>query len=135
LSERNAWAASPGYRWTLPYQNLQIFRGTIAISAYCRKQPFADARHDAGRAREVRSAGCSALWFDLSGEGLRDYLPIPHNKCVGTKFIRIGRCVGGPQNIAVIALSRSVLHRERGTRLCKLRNEGLKERLDRGRTS
>src|SRR5215813_14053488 len=86
----------------------------------------------AGRAYEVRSAGCSALRFDLSSKGLRYYLPIPHHKCVGSEFIRIVRCIGRPENIAVIALNRSVLHSERGARLCKLRNEGLKERLDRG---
>src|SRR5262249_752591 len=71
----------------------------------------------AGRAYEVRSAGCSALRFDLSSKGLRYYLPIPHHKCVGSEFIRIVRCIGRPENIAVIALNRSVLHSERGARL------------------
>jgi hypothetical protein len=81
---------------------------------------------------EVYSTGCSALPFDLGSEGLRYYLPVPHNKCVGSEFVRIVRCFGRPENIAVIALNRSVLHRERGARLCKLGNEGLKEGLDRG---
>ena len=81
---------------------------------------------------EVHLSGCSALPFDLGGEGLRYDLPVPHKKCVGSEFVGIVRCFGRPENIAVIALNRSVLHRERGARLCKLRNEGLKEGLDRG---
>ena len=86
----------------------------------------------AGRACEVRSADRSALRFDPSSERLRHYLPIPYNKCVGSEFIRIVRCFGRPENISVIALDRSMLYRERGARLCKLRNEGLKEGPDRG---
>src|SRR5262245_21726611 len=96
----------------------------------CPLEPIADMI--VGRACEVRSAGCSALRFYLSSEGLRYYLAIPYNKCVGSEFIRIVRRVGHPENIAVIALNRSVLHGERGARLCKLRNEGLKEGLDCG---
>jgi hypothetical protein len=81
---------------------------------------------------EIRSTRRSALPSDLGSEGLRYYLLVPHNKCVGSEFVRIVRCFGRPNNIAVIALNRSVLHRERGSRLCKFGEEGLKERLDRG---
>ena len=85
-----------------------------------------------GLLAEVHSIDCSALPFDFGSEGLRYYLPVPHNKCVGSEFVRIFPCLGRPENIAVIALNRLVMHRERGARLCKLRNEVLKERLDLG---
>jgi hypothetical protein len=80
----------------------------------------------------LNSIDCSALPFDFGSEGLRYYLPVPHNKCVGSEFVRIFPCLGRPENIAVIALNRPVMHRERGARPCKLRNEVLKERLDLG---
>jgi hypothetical protein len=81
--------------------------------------------------REVSWTGCSALRFNLSSEGLGYYLPVPHNKCVGSEFVRIVCCFCGPENIGVITLNASLLHRKRGTRLSKLRNESLKEGLDR----
>ena len=74
----------------------------------------------------------SSLRSDLGSERLRDYLPVPYNKCVCSELVRIVRCFGRPDNIAVIAVNRSMLHRERGARLCKLRNKGRKEGLDRG---
>ena len=81
-----------------------------SATRYVRFVPKADMI--AGRTREVRSAVCSALRFDLSSKGLRYYLPVPHNKCVGNEFVGIVRCFGGPENISVIALNRSVLQRE-----------------------
>ena len=74
---------------------------------------------------KVRPTGCSALRFDLGSEGLRDDSPVPHNKCVGRKFVRIVCCFCGPENIGVITFNASLLHRKRGARLCKLRNEQL----------
>src|SRR6476469_11148260 len=86
--------------------------------------------------KEVRfglTAG-SSLRSDLGSERLRDYFPVPYNKCVRSELVRIVRCFGRPNNIAVIAVNRSMPHRERGARFCKLRDKGRKEGLDRGWT-
>src|ERR1017187_3439872 len=86
-----------------------------------------------------QSSRCSSadrnFWFDLGGEGLRYYLPVSHHKRVGSEFVRIVCCFRSPDNIGVITLDGSLLHRKRGARFRKLRNEGLKERLDRLRAS
>jgi hypothetical protein len=74
--------------------------------------------------------GCSLLRFDLGSEGLGCYFPIPHNKRVRCEFVRIVCCFRSPENIGVIAIDASLLHRERGARLCKLRNEALEEGPD-----
>jgi hypothetical protein len=76
---------------------------------------------------EVCCTGCSALRLDFGSEGLRYYFPVPHNKGVGGEFVRIVCCFCGPENVGVIPLNASQLHRKRGARLCKLRNEGLKK--------
>jgi hypothetical protein len=73
---------------------------------------WAKSGHDSRADPRGPLGHCSALRFDLSSKGLRYYLPVPHNKRVGNEFVGIVRCFGGPENIAMIALNRSVLQRE-----------------------
>jgi hypothetical protein len=51
-----------------------------------------------------RSTGCSALPFNLGSKGLRYYLPVSHNKCIGSEFVRTVLRFGRPNNITVIAI-------------------------------
>jgi hypothetical protein len=60
--------------------------------------------------------------------------PVPHNKRVGSEFVGIVSCFRGPENIGVVTLNASLLHRKRRARLAELRNQGLKEGFDRVRT-
>src|SRR5215831_20920277 len=76
---------------------------------------------------EVRSV----LRFNLSSEGLSYYFFVPHNEGVSREFVQIVCCFRGPENVGVITVDGSVLHCKRGARLSKLRNECLKNGLDR----
>ena len=109
--------------------------GGIPLDSAVESQQFRSHHRSALARQEVRFRGGSVLRFDLGSEGLGYYLPVPHNKRVGSEFVRIVCCFCSPENIRVITLNASLLHRERGARLCKLRNEGLKEGLDRVWTS
>jgi hypothetical protein len=62
----------------------------------------------------------------LGSEGWGYEFPLPHDKCVGSEFVKIVWFCG-PQDIGVITLNASLLHRKRGARLCKFGNEGLKD--------
>ncbi|MFN0169179.1 MAG: hypothetical protein ACKV22_22375 [Bryobacteraceae bacterium] len=69
----------------------------------------------------------SSLRFDLGGEGLGYDFPVPHNKRIGREFVRVICCFAGPQNIGVITLNRSLLHRKRGAE--KLGSGGCRRRF------
>ena len=56
--------------------------------------------------------GRSALRFDLGSERLGNYFPIPHHKGIGSEFVRIVGRFRSPNNIGVITVNRSVLHRK-----------------------
>ena len=82
-------------------------------------------------------AGTKARWWPFSSLDLilaaNDwgyYFPVPHDKSVGSEFVPIVRCFCAPKNVTVISLNATQLHRKRGARLSKLRNEGLKKGLD-----
>jgi hypothetical protein len=75
-----------------------------------------------------RGNGYRGLRYDFGSERLRYDFSVPHNKRVGSHFVRIVRRFRTPKNVGVVTLNVSLLYHKRGSRFCKLQNESFEKR-------